>query len=74
MSVRAAFRNEVKTRVEDPVYDGIQAYKNLHGIDSDSAAVARILKLFLFGTVGTLPINLVGVSSMPAQNGAKVAA
>jgi hypothetical protein len=71
---RAAFRNEIKTRVEDPVYEGMQAYKALHGIDSDSAAVARILKLFLFGTVGTLPANLVAVSVAAAQNGAQVVA
>lgn len=71
---RAAYRNEIKTRVEDPVYEGMQAYKALHGIDSDSAAVARILKLFLFGTVGTLPANLIGVSVSTAQNGAHVAA
>jgi hypothetical protein len=67
---RAAFRNEVKTRVEDPVYDGLQAFKSLHGIDSDSAAVARILKLFLFGTVGTLPANLIGLSVALSQQGA----
>lgn len=67
MSRRAEFRNEVKTRLEDPVYDGLQAFKGLNGIDSDSAALARIAKLFLFGTVGTLPANLLGVSAASAQ-------
>jgi hypothetical protein len=74
MSRRAEFRNEVKTRLEDPVYEGMQAYKALYGIDSDSAALARITKLFLFGTVGTLPANLLGVSAEAAQNGSRIAA
>ncbi|CDY76137.1 hypothetical protein BGLT_05210 [Caballeronia glathei] len=74
MSRRAEFRNEVKTRLEDPVYEGMQAYKALYGIDSDSAALARITKLFLFGTVGTLPANLLGVSADVAQNGSRIAA
>jgi hypothetical protein len=71
---RAAFRNEVKTRLEDPVYEGMQAYKALYGIDSDSAALARITKLFLFGTVGTLPANLVERSAASSQYGTAVAA
>lgn len=72
MSRRAEFRNEVKTRLEDAVYDGMQTFKALYGIDSDSAALARITKLFLFGTVGTLPANLIGVSAEPSQHGSAV--
>ncbi|HEV2594152.1 MAG TPA: hypothetical protein VGU01_02995 [Sphingomicrobium sp.] len=71
---RAVYRNEVKTRLEDPVYEGMQAFKALNGIDTDSAALARITKLFLFGTVGTLPANLVGVSAVPARAGNRMAA
>jgi hypothetical protein len=71
---RAVYRNEVKTRLEDPVYEGMQAFKALNGIDTDSAALARITKLFLFGTVGTLPSNLVGVSAVPSRTGRAVAA
>ncbi|MDR5797220.1 hypothetical protein QCE49_27875 [Caballeronia sp. LZ008] len=74
MSRRAEFRNEVKTRLEDPVYEGMQAFKALYGIDSDSAALARIAKLFLFGTVGTLPANLLGVSVASPQVGSAVSA
>jgi hypothetical protein len=74
MSRRAEFRNEVKTRLEDPVYEGLQAYKALHGIDHDSAALARIAKLFLFGTIGTLPANLLSVSVASSQVGSAVTA
>lgn len=73
MARRAQFRTEIKTRVDDSLYAGIQAYKTLNGLDNDSEAVARILKLFLFGTVGTLPANLLAVSVELAQAGVTVA-
>jgi hypothetical protein len=72
MTQRAKYRTEVKTRLEDPVYEGLQAYKALNGINNDSEAVARVLKLFLFGTVGTLPANLLAVSVELAQAGVTV--
>jgi hypothetical protein len=71
---RAAYRNEVKTRLEDPVYEGMQAFKALNGIDTDSAALARITKLFLFGTVGTLPANLMDRNAASARSGNAVIA
>lgn len=74
MSRRAEYRNEVKTRLEDPVYEGMQAFKSIYGIDSDSAALARITKLFLFGTVGTLPANLLDRSAASSQSGTPVIA
>ena len=66
---RAVYRTEVKTRLEDPLYEGLQAYKTLNNVSNDSEAVARILKLYLFGTVGTLPANLLAVSVSLAQEG-----
>ncbi|MDR5756996.1 hypothetical protein [Caballeronia sp. LZ035] len=50
----------------------MQTFKALNGIDSDSAALARITKLFLFGTVGTLPANLIGVSAEASHVGSTV--
>lgn len=74
MSRRAEYRNEVKTRLSDRTYEGMQAFKALHGIESDSAALARIADLTLFGTVGNLPVNLIDRSTNAAQNGTLVAA
>lgn len=74
MSRRAEFRNEVKTRLKDRSYDALQAFKQVHGIDSDSAAVARIVDLGLFGMYGTLPMPLVDVSDRPGHIGTLVAA
>lgn len=51
MRKRAEYRNEVKTRVSDAIFDRLQLFKELHGIESDSAAVARILEMALFGVL-----------------------
>lgn len=49
MTRRAEYRNEMKTRVDDDLYDAIQLFKRLHFIESDSAALARIARMLLFG-------------------------
>jgi hypothetical protein len=69
MKKRAEYRNDVKTRLTDEEYEAMQTFKALHGIDSDSAALARIARLLLLGVVGTLPANLTGVSSISGQSG-----
>lgn len=74
MSRRTEARNEVKTRLSDREYEGMQAFKALHGIESDSAALARITSLLLFGTVGNLPANLIDRSAGAARLGTLVAA
>lgn len=74
MSRRTEYRNEVKTRVDDQTYDGLKAFMALNGIDHDSVGVARALRLFLFGSIGTLPANLLDRSAASAQYGTKEAA
>ena len=69
---RAEYRNEVKTRLDDPCYEALQMFKQLNGIDSDSAALARIVKLSLFGVVGTLPTSYLTVSAEAARLGASI--
>ncbi|CAG9259566.1 conserved hypothetical protein [Burkholderia diffusa] len=71
---RAEYRNEVKTRLRDAAYEALQTWKALHGIDSDSAALARPTELMLFGAVGTLPAQLVAVSADMGQIGPRVRA
>jgi len=74
MSRRAEYRNEAKTRLRDRAYDALQLYKQVNGIDSDSAAIARIVEQHLFGAVGTLPVAIAGVSDDLGQNGPRVTA
>ncbi len=58
---RAEFRNEIKTRLRDRAYEALQLYKRVNGIESDSAAVARLVDVAMFGLVGTLPAEISGV-------------
>ncbi|WP_227242447.1 hypothetical protein [Paraburkholderia caribensis] len=48
---RAAYRNEVKTRLRDDVYCRLQDFKQAHFIESDSAALARLVEILLCGIV-----------------------
>lgn len=50
---RAAYRNEVKTRLRDEVYVRLQDFKQAHFIESDSAALARLAEILLCGIVRT---------------------
>ncbi|AOZ06789.1 hypothetical protein [Cupriavidus malaysiensis] len=74
MSRRSEYRNEVKTRLRDRAYDALQVYKQVYGIESDSAALARIAEVALFGAVGTLPAPIAGVSDELGHFGTQVAA
>lgn len=66
MSRRAEYRNEVKTRLRDEVYTRLQDFKQLHFIDSDSAALARLVEMLLCGIV---PAQRVTVSDVQGQTG-----
>ena len=62
MKNRADSRTEVKTRLRDDVYDRLQLFKQLHGIESDSAALSRIAEIGLFGHVhGAVQLRIGGV-------------
>lgn len=74
MRKRAEYRNEVKSRLRDPTYQALQKYKALTGIDSDSAALARLADQALLGVVGSIPELLVDVSDHVAVIGTKRAA
>jgi hypothetical protein len=50
-AARAQFRNEVKTRLRDEVYVRLQDFKQAHFIESDSAALARLVEILLCGIV-----------------------
>jgi len=69
MKPRAAYRNEVKTRVPDHVYSALLLYMELNQLDSVSAALARIAAQHLLGSVGILPAQISGVSATSSQVG-----
>ncbi|MCX4154968.1 MULTISPECIES: hypothetical protein [Paraburkholderia] len=74
MRRRSERHNEVKTGLTDRVYDAMQQYKVLQGIESDSAALARIAELMLLGVVGNLPANLLDRIDETSQSGTRMAA
>ena len=50
---RTDFRNEMKTRVTDRVWEGVKQFQSENRIDSESRAISKLLEIALFGTVGT---------------------
>lgn len=71
MSKRAPFRNEVKSRLDDRTYEALLKYQAIHGAESISAAVARILGQSLLGVIGILPAEISGVSDEPSHFGTR---
>lgn len=71
MKRRALYRNEVKTRLDDPTYDALLRYQQLHGIDSIASALSRLARTSLFGVIGMLPAELSGVSDNPGHVGTR---
>jgi hypothetical protein len=71
---KTEFRNELKTRVTDPVYDGVQQYIAANRCSSEARAISELLELALFGTVGSVPHDLINNSHGLAQSGTKTTA
>lgn len=66
---KTEFRNELKSRVPDPVYEGVKAFQEENGFDSESRAISKLLEIALFGTVGTMPADHLQGSHGMAQSG-----
>lgn len=71
---RTDFRNEMKTRVTDRTYEGVQRYLRENRCASEARAIADLLDLALFGTVGSVPFLLGHESLEMAQFGTKTKA
>lgn len=71
---RTEYRNEMKTRVPDRVWEGVQRFREENRIESESRAISQLLELALFGTVGTVPMTLADISPEMGQSGAKTRA
>lgn len=65
------FRNEMKTRVTDKVYEGVQRFRDENRIDSEARAISQLLELALFGTVGSVPGSLLDIRHELGQFGPK---
>lgn len=57
---KTEFRNEMKTRVSDRVYESVQRYMRVNRCASEARAISDLLELALFGAEGTLPADLTG--------------
>ena len=71
---RTDFRNELKTRVTDKVFDGVKQYQEENRIDSEARAISQLIELALYGTVGSIPQALLNRSHEMAQFGTKTLA
>lgn len=71
---KTEYRNEVKTRVTDPTYDGLQQYMQANRCASEARAISELLELALFGTTGSVPHGLVHSSHEMGQFGTKTPA
>lgn len=66
---RAPYRNEVKSRFDDPTYEALLKYQAIYGIESTSAALVRITRMALLGVIGMLPAEISGVCAEASQSG-----
>ena len=71
---RTDFKNEMKTRVTDRVWDGVKQFQADNRIDSEARAISQLLELALFGTVGNMPEELLQIRHDMAQFGTKTPA
>lgn len=71
---KTEFRNELKTRVTDRAYEAVQLYMQSNRCASEARAISDLLELALFGTVGSVPQDLIDNSHGMAQFGTKTQA
>jgi hypothetical protein len=71
---KTEFRNELKTRVADRTYEGVQRYLAENRCTSEARAIAELLDLALFGMVGSVPGLLADIRPEMGQCGTKTQA
>ncbi len=71
---RTPYRNELKTRVDDEMYDRVQAYRLFNRGISEAQAFRDLLGLALNGVLWTMPQLLIDSSPTSAQVGPKTPA
>lgn len=70
---KTEYRNELKTRVSDRVFEGVQRFMATHRCASEARAISDLLELALFGTDGSFPVPLTDNYHQPAQSGPEMA-
>lgn len=68
------FRNEIKTCVEDDLYDDLRTYMRFHPGISMAKAARDSIRTGLRGLLGTMPQPLIDSSPTSAQVGPKTPA
>lgn len=68
---RSEFRNEIKSRVPDHVYEGVQRFRAVQQIDSDSRAISQLLEIALYGMAGSVPLGLDHFRPESGQSGTR---
>jgi hypothetical protein len=71
---KTEFRNELKTRVTDGVYDGVQTYMTLHRCVSEARAISELLEIALYGEMRSVPQSLIQGGHETVQFGPKTLA
>lgn len=72
--LRARAKNTVKSNFDDEEYEAMLLFMGKFDIESEAAALRRIVRSFLFGMVGTLPASLSAVSANSDQKGPRISA
>ncbi len=68
-AIRAPYRNEVKTRIDDDTYEVMLLWQQLDGAESISAYVAGILRRHFLGLRAMLPSDVARLSSEASRTG-----
>lgn len=69
---KTEFRNEVKSRLPDHIYEGLKSFQADNDIPSESRAISQLLGLALFGAVGIVPQSLLNCGHEMAQSGKRI--
>lgn len=68
-TIRAPYRNEVKTRIDDDTYEVMLLWQQLDGAESISAYVAGILRKHFLGMRAMLPSDIARISADASHAG-----
>ena len=68
---KTAYRNSIKSAVDDETYDGIRRYMQAYGVEIEARAISDLLKFSVRGMVGIVPPDLIVSTSSRSISGTK---
>ena len=71
---KTEYRNEIKSRVSDRVYEGLMRYQTAKRCASEARAISDLLEIALFGMEGSFPFPLTDNCHQPAFRGPEMTA